>query len=1490
MKKMALRFQFSIVVCLFFYFIANGYGQQILQGHVPDAISNLGLQPISRLDSTKYLYLTIGLPLRNQQGLTTLLQQMYDSASPNFRQYLTTEQFTEQFGPSQQDYQAVIDFVNANGLTVTGTHVNRVLVDVSGAVSDIEKAFHVKMNVYQHPTESRTFFAPDAEPTVPSGLTIIDISGLNNYALTRSALHSPSSNKNKYTVQTGSAAGGDYWGHDFRAAYMPGPPNDTRTGTGQIVGIVAFDGYNATDISGYENSVVPPLSAVTLQNVLVDGFNGISRGEHSREITVDIEMAISMAPGLSKVIVYEASPDSIDSSHGGICHVGWHDLLDTIANDNVAKQISCSFQIGAKDTCDVVADQIFQQMAVQGQSFFVASGDYSSYRVGNPCPFPQGSDYVTDVGGTVLSMNGKGSSYGSETAWGDGGGGWSTKNPIPSYQQGLNGINGASTTWRNIPDVAMIASPYMVFYYGGGLDSTDGTSFSAPLWAGFTALINQQAADSGKPSVGFLNPVLYYMGSGAFHDITAGSNGYSAGPGYDLCTGWGSPIGQQTISDIITLDNFNATVDQKLQGGSTSVDSVARWQSTRFNTYPAGTSFQFYLGRNEILRGAQKTISAQKYNNWSISGTVQSDVTNHHLFNIQTKSNNSFVSNLVPTNNATVQAQFIEGGSPGGYVNFKDPWRIDTTDQYGRRNQGMSDWARPVNYSSNNVGLSSPDSGAFLNQNPNFLPGVPTYSVSAPATQSITANGKAYTGIFEYWSGTSATIDSATNLSTPVVFTNAGATVAAYYKGIHLSNDASAFANNSQRKFVTTKVGNTTFLHQVYTSAGHVWYEYSTNGGATWNLGQNGLATGPYGPLDGTAGGKCPSIDWDSLTNHVVIVWQQAATTPYTYTIQYMTFWPDNYLANSYSLNSYGTLYTDGSDAYSSVNANPNIAVGSNEVWLLTFEKQKAYSTGNGTVSPGVNILWGTFPGGNPLNINNPSNIPTVISGTNASSCYATIYGNKANNYSSNGNFNGDCIFPVAWQQGSWPQCQIKHSELYFKGNPLVEAYQSAVTQLSQSTVVANYQPSTIGLLTSSSDSNYYAISWLLDYTGYGNPSSVKLCYKNGGSSTLYTYGYDPQSCSINLSNNNSGSYFVWSQVSSGTWSNEVVSAANLGSTETLGSTGQNVQLSNGAGKSNMYETSFYPFTAPYYFSTPIGLGNVTGLQNTAPAQPSNKSQDVLQTIIAAQTFNSRGVVLGSDSAQLLYLFGDIMVDGNNVPFVTIPDTFKSKKISDVNTLLETQPFSLKSNSKVTFVDFTVAADSEAVFALLGDTGYVSFNVELLNASTNKVLGTIKQARFDSSSLSKYSQAAYNLNTRGISGSNLKIIITASTNISNPIAIPVDDYATENIATDASIQSLTMQQLNLITTYALAQNYPNPFNPTTTITYDLPANGLVTLNVYDVLGRKVETLVSGRQNAGNHSVAFDGSHLTSGVYFYRVNITGNDGKNFVSTKKMLLMK
>jgi subtilase family serine protease len=182
MKRASLGLMMAGMVLMPFASVSGG---QLLHGDVPPAITNFHLQSIGRLPVTNRLDLAIILPLRNQAELNRALAEIYDPASTNFHHYLTPEQFAERFGPSEQDYQSLIKFAEANGLTVTATHPNRALLDVNGDMETIEKVFHVKLNEYRHPTENRTFYAPDREPSIDFNLPILRISGLNNFAMPR---------------------------------------------------------------------------------------------------------------------------------------------------------------------------------------------------------------------------------------------------------------------------------------------------------------------------------------------------------------------------------------------------------------------------------------------------------------------------------------------------------------------------------------------------------------------------------------------------------------------------------------------------------------------------------------------------------------------------------------------------------------------------------------------------------------------------------------------------------------------------------------------------------------------------------------------------------------------------------------------------------------------------------------------------------------------------------------------------------------------------------------------------------------------------------------------------------------------------------------------------------------------------------------------------------------------------------------------------------
>ena len=520
----------------------------MLPGHVPAAVA--GLKAVGDLADTNRLRLAISLPLRRPEALKTLLHDLYDPASPRYHQFLKPVEFADQFGPSEEDYDALVAFVRGRHLQILCTHSNRLLLDVAASAAGVREVFHVNLKVYQHPSEGRTFYAPDAEPSVDLGVPLLHVSGLDNYALAkpgvRSAVHRGEGGAAQ--SETGSGPGGTYIGNDFRAAYAPGV---TLTGAGQSVALVEFDTYYTNDILAYES--LAGIAPVPITNVIVDGFHGLP-GAGEIEVSADIEMAVAMAPGLSQVLVYEAPYDYTSVNN---------DMLNQIAVDDLAHQISCSWFF----VIDGATDQIFQEMAAQGQSFFNACGDFGAYYADMAAK--EGDPFITQVGGTVLVTTGPGGSWQSEAAWVSGSGGVSATYPIPYWQQTVNmSSNQGSTQWRNVPDVAMSAANIAVIFGNLTTNSLAGTSCAAPLWAGFIALANEQAAQNGQPPAGFLNPAIYGIGQGGlydscFHDITNGSdrtrvstNKYFAEPGYDLCTGWGTPAGQGLINALAPADGL----------------------------------------------------------------------------------------------------------------------------------------------------------------------------------------------------------------------------------------------------------------------------------------------------------------------------------------------------------------------------------------------------------------------------------------------------------------------------------------------------------------------------------------------------------------------------------------------------------------------------------------------------------------------------------------------------------------------------------------------------------------------------------------------------------------------------------------------------------------------------------------------------------------------------------------------------------------------
>ena len=537
---------------------ADCQAQSLMTRHVREAILNGEAQPVGRLPEIQTMQLNIVLALSDPQGLETFLGALYDPASADYRHFLTVEEFTARFGPSQADYDAVVRFAKANGFTVVGGSRDAMDVEVKGPVSAVERAFHVAMHTYQHPTEKRIFFGPDREPTTDLPFALWHVSGMDNYSIPHAlyvkksdlaAAHGIEAKRLVSHATTGSGPSASFLGSDMRAAYYGGT---ALNGAGQSLGLLEYYGTDLADLTTYftnakqTNNV--PITLLSTDGTSTSCLDTKAGGNcDDTEQTLDMTQAIGMAPGLASLVMYIGSTDTA--------------IIGAMTTHSpLPATIGCSWGWTPDDPTTL--DPYFERMAAQGQNFFAASGDSSTWSSKNEA-WPADDANVVSVGGTDLTTASAAGPWKSETAWVDSGGGISPdKIAIPAWQQisgVINSSNKGSTTYRNGPDVA--ANANFTFYTCADqkaclANEYGGTSFATPMWAAYIALVNQQLANNGEPGIGFIDPTIYAMNVTSsydtdFHDITSGTSGsYSAVTGYDLVTGWGSPNGTALINAL----------------------------------------------------------------------------------------------------------------------------------------------------------------------------------------------------------------------------------------------------------------------------------------------------------------------------------------------------------------------------------------------------------------------------------------------------------------------------------------------------------------------------------------------------------------------------------------------------------------------------------------------------------------------------------------------------------------------------------------------------------------------------------------------------------------------------------------------------------------------------------------------------------------------------------------------------------------------------
>jgi len=486
------------------------------------------------------------------------------------RQPLSQDDFAARYGAAPADTAKVEDFVKSAGMTVVETNAARRTVIASGTVAQMNKAFAVDLARYTAPVQARTRGgAPTLETYrgrsgfvhVPATLAdiVVGVFGLDNRTVVKRNGADPA-NTHTLSIPT------------LKQLYnFP-----TNSAAGQTIGIVSLTGYAKSDIQLLFNGLGAGYTMPTITDVLVQGTNNGS--DPYGETTQDIGIAAAAGNGAAVAVYISAGTQA-----------GWVNLINRVAHPNAGDPscsvLSSSFYIANGDDAATLANEgittafiqavsaAFQDAAIQGVTVCIATGDTgSNSKVGDGkahVQYPGSDPWVLGVGGTTVG-NVNGSSF-DEVAWNDpspsdpshwgtGGGGISDMFPLPSYQVAAGvppSINPDHHVGRGVPDVAANASynsGYSGIFHNGQPMTGNGTSASAPLWAGFVAKLN--AAMGTR--LGFINPILYSKGSMAFRDIVVGDGpannanggtpGYPVGPGWDACTGWGSIDGAKMLN------------------------------------------------------------------------------------------------------------------------------------------------------------------------------------------------------------------------------------------------------------------------------------------------------------------------------------------------------------------------------------------------------------------------------------------------------------------------------------------------------------------------------------------------------------------------------------------------------------------------------------------------------------------------------------------------------------------------------------------------------------------------------------------------------------------------------------------------------------------------------------------------------------------------------------------------------------------------------
>lgn len=512
-----------------------------LPGHVLPALAQAKPVPSESKSAEEPLTLTLVLKRDDQDGFDKYLRDVYDPSSPNYRKFLTQSEISDRFGPSRDAYDGVLSYLQDHGFTLVEGSANRLTLTVRGARADAERTFAVHLRDYR--IGDKRFFANNVEPGLPRDIasSVQAVAGLANLARPHGFVNFSNcfeAEKKKTVGSNGIKCFGKLVADLNKIFFHNGPgsasdpaPGDwvLLDGTGQTVGLLEFDTFKLSDVADFLHLFNVPVSRLNnLSRVPVNG--GAALGPNQHEVLLDINAILMVAPS-AKVVVYDAPFTGAGTSFQALFNAAINGGSTVISNS----WAYCEDQTTLADVQSI--DAILQQAAALGISVFNASGDTGSTCLdgaANTVAVPASSPNATAVGGSSRILS-PGFTYGGETWWdgtndtpptGQGGFGVSRFFGRPNYQAPFS-----ASPNRSVPDVVVSADPaqgVVICQASAGGCPTGllygGTSAAAPLWAAFTAILNQAQGQN----LGFLNPLLYPLANtDAFHNAASMGSDFS---------------------------------------------------------------------------------------------------------------------------------------------------------------------------------------------------------------------------------------------------------------------------------------------------------------------------------------------------------------------------------------------------------------------------------------------------------------------------------------------------------------------------------------------------------------------------------------------------------------------------------------------------------------------------------------------------------------------------------------------------------------------------------------------------------------------------------------------------------------------------------------------------------------------------------------------------------------------------------------------------